>query len=165
MPRIQMLCVYVPPQKRKGLTLFYKTSNLKLLFLSVFFLVSTNTKAHHDVLADIDLGAPIELVGQVAGVEWENPHAVLHIEIQRATGPNQLWLVQLDSPHDLLGQLFTRNTINNLNWVAVVMYLSLSNSCEDECFGYGLSLTDPMGNSYTLSREIASALTELKFGN
>ena len=99
------------------------------------------------------------------GLDWTLPHSVLHIEIQRATGENQVWLVQLDSPRDLLERAFSRATASKLNRVAVVMYLSSDNSCEDECFGYGLSLTDPIGNTYTLSRDIASMLTELKSGN
>ena len=151
--------------KKKDFALFPRVNYLRLLFSVAYMLVSASTNAHHDVSSDIDLDAPIEIVGQVVGVEWESPHATLQIEIERATGANQVWLVQVDSPRELVERAFSSNTVSNLNFVAVVMYLSLSNSCDDECFGYGLSLTDPAGNTYTLSSEISSMLTELKVGD
>jgi len=139
--------------------------NLVPFLLIMAALAGTGALAHHDIADDIDINAPIEIVGQFVGVDWGSQHTVFHIAIERSDAPSQLWHVQADSTSLLSRNGFTNSTAVGLNTVAVVMYLSRSSACENECQGYGLSLTDPKGNSYTLRRDITAMLNNLRSGN
>ena len=118
--------------------------------------------AHHDVSGDVDFAAPVEIVGRLVDVDWGNPHSVLHIEVERDSGANQVWLVEADNATQLAGRAFNAGTAIDLDVVSVIAFPSRSGSCVDQCGAYGLSLRDPDNNSYTLNRELSNAFRDYR---
>lgn len=57
----------------------------------VFSLVST---AHHSFSAEFDVGRPVELSGTVNHMEWTNPHAWLHLDVQAEDGSVETWAIE-----------------------------------------------------------------------
>jgi hypothetical protein len=64
-------------------------SGLTLLFLAMGVL------AHHSFSAEFDVGRPVDLTGRVSAIEWTNPHAWLHIDVEEADGTVRTWAVEL----------------------------------------------------------------------
>ena len=128
----------------------------------VFQLWGLESNAHHDVLDAINLNNPFEIVGQVAAVDLGRPHSTLEILIRRVSGKDQIWRIQMDDRRALSERGFTDVSLQNLEWVKVIVYLPEGSVCVDECNGYGLSLTDTENNSYTLSNDISARLRQLK---
>ena len=123
-------------------------------------LAGVGATAHHDVLTDIDLNAPVEVTGQVERVDWGNPHSILILRLPRGGQVDQVWTVQLDGTGALSESAFSEPAVATQEWVRVLLYPSLQDDCGDICFGYGLSLTTESGNTYTLRQDIRAALTD-----
>ena len=107
----------------------------------------------------------MQVVGQLVDVEWRSPHVILHLELEQTPESVQRWQVEIDSPQLLQSRGINRSAFNGLNVVAIILYPSMRQACTDDCHAYGLSLTEPRGNSYTLRRDISDWLTVLKRGN
>jgi hypothetical protein len=54
--------------------------------------------AHHSVQAQFDLDKPIQLTGEVAKVEWINPHSYLFIDVKDASGKVKHWAFEMAGP-------------------------------------------------------------------
>ena len=52
-----------------------------IVFL-ILFLFSHTTYGHHAFTAEFDANAPINITGKVVKVEWINPHAWVHVEVE-----------------------------------------------------------------------------------
>ncbi|MEQ8954209.1 MAG: DUF6152 family protein [Gammaproteobacteria bacterium] len=115
---------------------------------------------HHDVSGDMDIAAPVEIVGQLLEVEWGSPHSTLRVEVERAGAANQVWRIQADSTTVLANRAFNVRALSGLEMVAVIAFPSTGSSCGDVCSAYGLSLRDPNNNSYTLSGDISDRLRD-----
>jgi len=139
--------------------MFEKTRPGILATVGMLFLVGAGASAHHDVLSDIDIGAPVEVTGQVERLDWQSPHSILTLRLTRQGQADQVWTVQLDSPGGLAENAFGERAVHADDWVRVLLYPSLQDDCSDNCFGYGLSLTTEAGNTYTLRRDVRTALT------
>ena len=63
--------------------------------------------AHHAFSAEFDADAPIHLEGTVVKMEWINPHAWIHLEIEDGT----VWMVEGGTPNTLLRRGFTRDSL------------------------------------------------------
>ena len=58
--------------------------------------------AHHAFGAEFDASRPVLLKGKIVKVEWINPHTWIHIEITKADGTKEIWMVEGGSPNTLL---------------------------------------------------------------
>jgi hypothetical protein len=67
--------------------------------------------AHHAFGAEFDPDAPVRLQGKIVKVEWVNPHAWIHVEIQKPDGRNEVWMVEGGTPNTLLRRGLTRDTL------------------------------------------------------
>ena len=65
------------------------------------------TVAHHAFSAEFDADAPIHLEGTVVKMEWSNPHAWVHLELEDGT----VWMVEGGTANTLLRRGFTKNSL------------------------------------------------------
>ena len=71
-----------------------------LVLLSLTFLLSHSVHSHHAFTAEFDANAPINITGKVVKVEWINPHAWVHVEVEK--GPKKtIWMVEGGTPNTL----------------------------------------------------------------
>jgi hypothetical protein len=67
--------------------------------------------AHHELRAEFDEQKPISLRGIVTRFEWNNPHALLYVDVKDASGEIVNWAVEWASPLDLRGAGWTRDAL------------------------------------------------------
>jgi len=67
--------------------------------------------AHHAFSAEFDAKKPVHLEGVVSKLEFINPHAWIHIDVQGPDGKVSSWMIEAGSPNVLLRRGFTKNTV------------------------------------------------------
>jgi hypothetical protein len=67
--------------------------------------------AHHAFAAEFDANKPVKLKGKVTRIEWINPHAWIHIEVKRADGKVETWMIEGGTPNTLLRRGFSKNSL------------------------------------------------------
>ena len=50
--------------------------------------------AHHAFAAEFDAKKPISLRGTVARMEWINPHTWIHLDVKKADGKMERWMIK-----------------------------------------------------------------------
>jgi hypothetical protein len=63
--------------------------------------------AHHAFSAEFDANRPIHLEGTVVRMEWINPHAWVHVELEDGT----VWMVEGGTPNTLLRRGFNKQSL------------------------------------------------------
>jgi hypothetical protein len=58
--------------------------------------------AHHAFAAEYDARQPIILKGRLTKLEWTNPHAWLHVDVQDSDGKVTNWSIEFGAPNALL---------------------------------------------------------------
>ena len=69
--------------------------------------------AHHAFGGEFDANRPVLLKGPIVKVEWVNPHAWIHIEVKKADGTKEVWMVEGGSPNSLLRRGVTRDSLRS----------------------------------------------------
>ena len=64
--------------------------------------------AHHAFGAEFDANRPVLLKGKIVKVEWVNPHAWIHVELNDT---KEVWMVEGGTPNTLLRRGITKNTV------------------------------------------------------
>ena len=67
--------------------------------------------AHHAFAAEFDAKKPIKLKGTVTKMEWNNPHAWVHIDVKKPDGTVESWMIEGGTPNTLLRRGFTKNSL------------------------------------------------------
>jgi hypothetical protein len=67
--------------------------------------------AHHSFASEFDAKKQIKLHGVVTKVEWTNPHAYIHVEVEGDKGQVQQWALEMGSPNGLMRNGWTRDTL------------------------------------------------------
>jgi hypothetical protein len=67
--------------------------------------------AHHSFAAEFDVNQPVTLHGTVTDMEWINPHAWLHIEVNNEDGTTTAWMIEGATPNTLFRRGFTRDSV------------------------------------------------------
>ena len=83
-------------------------------------LVEIPGSAHHSFSAVFDVARPVELTGAITRIEWTNPHAWIHIEVEGAEGNVENWSVELLGINTLLKQGWTPETAQPGDVISVV---------------------------------------------
>lgn len=90
--------------------------NLKAFALTIVVAMAVamggvRVAAHHAFSAEFDASKPISLKGTVVKVEWVNPHAWIHVEVKKAGGAAEVWMVEGGTPNTLARRGITRNSL------------------------------------------------------
>ena len=85
-------------------------SAFSILAVSLVLASTAPVAGHHAFGAEFDPNAPIKLQGKVVKLEWVNPHAWIHIEIQK-DGKPEVWMVEGGTPNTLLRRGLTRDSL------------------------------------------------------
>jgi uncharacterized protein DUF6152 len=67
--------------------------------------------AHHAFAAEFDAKKPLQLRGTVTKMEWINPHAWIHVDVKKADGTIESWMIEGGTPNTLLRRGFTKNSL------------------------------------------------------
>ena len=67
--------------------------------------------AHHAFSAEFDANRPIHFQGTVTKVEWINPHAWIHMDVQMDDGSTERWMIEGGNPHNLFRRGFNKDVI------------------------------------------------------
>jgi hypothetical protein len=96
-------------------------SNRFLLAAAGLLIATVPAIGHHAFGGEFDPNKPVLLKGKVVKLEWVNPHAWIHVEIQKPDGaqacqftPGQKcdeWMVEGGTPNTLLRRGITRDSL------------------------------------------------------
>jgi hypothetical protein len=84
--------------------------------------------AHHEIRAEFDPQKPVSLRGTVTRFEWNNPHALLYLDVTGTGGEIVNWAVEWASPLDLRRVGWTREAIKVGDSVSVDAWLARDGS-------------------------------------
>ena len=83
-----------------------------LVFVGVAGLLAASPGVtHHSFAAVFDINRPIEFTGTVTRLEWTNPHAWIHLDVEDANGNVQGWSIELIGINTLLKQGWTPDVL------------------------------------------------------
>ena len=74
-------------------------------------LLSSTANAHHAFGAEFDPNRPMLLRGPIVKIEWVNPHAWIHLEVENEDGTKTTWMVEGGTPNTLLRRGLSRKTL------------------------------------------------------
>jgi hypothetical protein len=72
---------------------------------------ATPVRAHHAFAAEFDSTQPITLRGSVTRVEWINPHTWIHLDVKKADGTTERWMIEGGTPNTLLRRGLTKASL------------------------------------------------------
>jgi Family of unknown function (DUF6152) len=121
---------------------------------------SVPASAHHAFAAEFDAKKPVHLEGVVSKVELINPHSWIHVDIKKADGSAESWMVEAGSPNVLLRRGFTKATIATGTPVVVEGYQSKDGSLRAN----GRDITLPNGQKLFLGSQGTGAPYEAPTG-
>tara|TARA_B100000214_G_scaffold372566_1_gene351068 strand:+ start:6815 stop:7252 length:438 start_codon:yes stop_codon:yes gene_type:complete len=118
--------------------------NIKYIGILFLGCMSTNIFSHHAFTAEFDANAPINITGKVLKVEWINPHAWVHVEVQEQ-GKKVTWMVEGGTPNTLIRNGITKESIKPGTVIVVRGYQSKGKLCLPRCIANGRDVTFPDG--------------------
>lgn len=73
------------------------------VLMAVFALLGAEAPAfaHHQFGVEFDAKKCMDLKGTLAGIDWENPHAYVHIDVKDASGKTVTWSLEMITPNAL----------------------------------------------------------------
>ena len=109
--------------------------------------------AHHSFAAEFDAKRPVKLSGTVTKMEWINPHTWIHVDVTKADGTVEEWMIEAGTPNTLLRRGFTRDSLKKGTEVIVDGYQSKDGSLRAN----GRDITLPNGQTLFLGGNSADA--------
>ena len=88
-----------------------RTKLVVVIVSAGFLAAAVPVVAHHAFSAEFDANKPIKLTGTVTKMEWINPHAWLHVDVKKADGTVESWMIEGGTPNTLLRRGITRDSI------------------------------------------------------
>ena len=121
------------------INLIYKIS--AIISLSI---LSLSVSTHNAFTAEFDANAPINITGKVLKVEWINPHAWVHVEVEEK-GKKTTWMVEGGTPNTLIRNGINKESIKPGTVIVVRGYQSKGKLCLPRCIANGRDVTFPDG--------------------
>ena len=109
-------------------------------------LAGAPASAHHAFAAEFDAKRPVKLRGTVTKMEWINPHAWVHIDVKKADGSVEEWMIEAGTPNTLLRRGLTRDSLKPGTEIIVDGYQSKDGSLRAN----GRDVTLPNGQTLFL---------------
>ena len=79
--------------------------------VGVALLSATGASAHHAFSAEFDANKPVKLQGTVTKMDWVNPHAWIHIDVKKADGTVEKWMIEGGTPNAMFRRGFTKDSL------------------------------------------------------
>ena len=112
------------------------TAFINLIVVLVPFLLSVSVFTHlavidlslpaqsSDAIAKLDADKPLKLEGKVSKTEWVNPHAWIHIDVEKIDGKTATgeWMIEGGTPNTLMRRGVSRDTLKIGTEVKVTGY-------------------------------------------
>ena len=117
---------------------------LKVVTSMFIYCFSLNMTSHHAFTAEFDANAPINITGKVLKVEWINPHAWVHVEVEDAE-KKTVWMIEGGTPNTLIRNGITKDSIKPGIEIVVRGYQSKGKLCLPRCIANGRDVTFPDG--------------------
>jgi Family of unknown function (DUF6152) len=85
------------------------------LLAIALFSAALPTYAHHGFAVEFDKTKCMDLKGTLTGLDWENPHAYIHMDVKDASGKTVSWSLETVTPLGLKRSGTTREDfLNNM---------------------------------------------------
>jgi hypothetical protein len=101
---------------------------IKIVASAILACTTAPALAHHSFSAVFDATKPVAVVGTVTEVEWMNPHAWIHLDVENDKGEIEQWSFELGSPNGLTRRGWSRTTIKVGEEINVSGYLARDGS-------------------------------------
>ena len=95
-------------------------------FLAV--LTAKPVVAHHAFNAEFDAKRPVKFKGTVTKMVWVNPHAWIYVDVKKADGSVEEWMVEAGTPNTLFRRGFTKQSLEVGTEITVDGYQSKDGS-------------------------------------
>src|SRR5258705_9647037 len=111
-----------------------------------FVVGGTTLSAHHAFSSEFDANRPVKFTGTVSKMMWVNPHAWIYVDVKKADGTTEEWMVEAGTPNTLLRRGFTKASLQPGTVIKVDGYQSKDGSLRAN----GRDLTLPDGRTLFL---------------
>ena len=93
--------------------------------------VTISAAAHHSFSAEFDQNKSVSLKGEVAKLEWLNPHIWLYVDVKDEQGAVARWQCEGGAPNSLTRNGWSKDSLKPGDAVVVEGYLAkdASNTC------------------------------------
>jgi hypothetical protein len=105
--------------------------------------------AHHAFSSEFDANRHVVFTGTVTKMMWVNPHAWIYMDVKKADGTTEEWMVEAGTPNTLLRRGLTKASLQPGTVVKVDGYQSKDGSLRAN----GRDLTLPNGKTLFLSND------------
>jgi hypothetical protein len=106
----------------------------------------TTLSAHHAFSSEFDANRHVVFTGTVSKMMWVNPHAWIYVDVKKADGTTEEWMVEAGTPNTLLRRGFTKASLQAGTVIKVDGYQSKDGSLRAN----GRDLTLPDGRTLFL---------------
>src|SRR2546428_965010 len=125
--------------------------------LGAGLMAAAQVLAHHAFGGEFDPNRPVLLKGPVTKVEWVNPHAWIHMEVKKADGTTEEWMVEGGTPNTLLRRGITKESLKIGTQIVVDGYQTRDHSL---LRANGRNITFPDGRKLFLGSSGTGAPTD-----
>jgi Family of unknown function (DUF6152) len=124
-----------------------RTTILFTAIVTLALVVGSRTvSAHHAFASEFDANRHVVFTGTVTKMMWVNPHAWIYVDVKKADGTTEEWMVEAGTPNTLLRRGFTKASLQPGTVIKVDGYQSKDGSLRAN----GRDLTLPDGRTLFL---------------
>jgi hypothetical protein len=81
------------------------------ILLSAVAAAVARVSAHHAFSAEFDANRPVKLQGTVTKMDWVNPHAWIYIDVKKADGTVEKWMIEGGTPNAMFRRGFKKDSL------------------------------------------------------
>ena len=74
-------------------------------------LAGAAVQAHHAFAAEFDASRPVRLRGKITKMEWINPHAWMHLDVEKEDGTVESWMIEAGPPGALVRRGWSKDSV------------------------------------------------------